>query len=381
MVEANNALINLNGKKIPKTEINFRLNWANKHCERNRNLYVGNLPSDLDDIQLFNIFKEKYPSIHHVSIMTDNGESKGYGFIQFINKNDYEKCLKEMDGYFIKGKPIIVKERKKKNFEEKNWNNLNNSYKYNNINIPMVINNANNNNNKKIYNKKNNYNQDINNINPINMSNNEFINKNDYEKCLKEMDGFFISGKPIIVRERKKKNFEEKNWNNLNNTYKYNNINMPMVINNRNNNKKIYNKKNNYNHGINNINVRNMSNNEIINGSNNDYFYKYNNKINPLLFSKEQLNNSNNNNNFEENEDLSSSISSSSNSEKRKFSSNLDLIVNDDHNALNKKIQESVNKMFEHYKYQSKNNEEFNMIVYYGSNKFNFSDDIYFQKL
>ena len=292
MVEANNALINLNGKKIPKTEINFRLNWANKHCERNRNLYVGNLPSDLDDIQLFNIFKEKYPSIHHVSIMTDNGESKGYGFIQFINKNDYEKCLKEMDGYFIKGKPIIVKERKKKNFEEKNWNNLNNSYKYNNINIPMVINNANNNNNKKIYNKKN-----------------------------------------------------------------------------------------NYNHGINNINVRNMSNNEIINGSNNDHFYKYNNKINPLLFSKEQLNNSNNNNNFEENEDLSSSISSSSNSEKRKFSSNLDLIVNDDHNALNKKIQESVNKMFEHYKYQSKNNEEFNMIVYYGSNKFNFSDDFYFQKL
>ena len=290
MVEANNALINLNGKKIPKTEINFRLNWANKHCERNRNLYVGNLPSDLDDIQLFNIFKEKYPSIHHVSIMTDNGESKGYGFIQFINKNDYEKCLKEMDGFFIKGKPIIVRERKKKNFEEKNWNNLNNAYKYNNINMPMVINNTNN--NKKIYNKKNNYNQDINNINPINMSNNEFINE-----------------------------------------------------------------------------------------SNNDYFYKYNNKINPFLFSKEQLNNSNNNNNFEENEDLSSSISSSSNSEKRKFSSNLDLIVNDDHNALNKKIQESVNKMFEHYKYQSKNNEEFNMIVYYGSNKFNFSDDFYFQKL
>ena len=288
MVEANNALINLNGKKIPKTEINFRLNWANKHCERNRNLYVGNLPSDLDDIQLFNIFKEKYPSIHHVSIMTDNGESKGYGFIQFINKNDYEKCLKEMDGYFIKGKPIIVKERKKKNFEEKNWNNLNNSYKYNNINIPMVINNANN--NKKIYNKKNNYNQGINNINPINMSNNEFIN-----------------------------------------------------------------------------------------ASNNDYFYKYNNKINPFLFSKEQLNNSNNNNNFEENEDLSSSISSSSNSEKRKFSSNLDLIVNDDHNALNKKIQESVNKMFDHYKYLQKNNEEFNMIVYYGSNKFNFSEDFYLQ--
>ena len=220
MVEANNALINLNGKKIPKTEINFRLNWANKHCERNRNLYVGNLPSDLDDIQLFNIFKEKYPSIHHVSIMTDNGESKGYGFIQFINKNDYEKCLKEMDGYFIKGKPIIVKERKKKNFEEKNWNNLNNSYKYNNINMPMIINNTN---NKKIYNKKNNYNQGINNINPINMSNNEFINasNNDY---------FYKYNNKInpILYSKEEINNNNKNKNNINSTYItfkiYNNI-------------------------------------------------------------------------------------------------------------------------------------------------------------
>ena len=292
MVDANNALINLNGKKIPKTEINFRLNWANKHCEKNKNLYVGNLPSDLDDIQLFNIFKEKYPSIHHVSIMTDNGESKGYGFIQFINKHDYEKCLKEMDGFIIKGKPIIVRERKKKNLEEKNSNNLNNTYKYNNINIPLIIGNINN--IKKVYRKKNNnYNQDINSINKIN-----------------------------------------------------------------------------------------VSNNEIINESNNDYFYKYNNKINPILYSKEEINNNNNKNknninNVSENDDLSSS--SSTNSEKRKFSDNLDLLVNDDHKALNKKIQESVNKMFDHYKYLQKNNEEFNMIVYYGSNKFNFSEDFYLQ--
>ena len=114
MAEANKALIELNGKKIPNTNINFRLNWANKHCEMNRNLYVGNLSSDIDDITLFDIFKSKYPSIHHVSIMTDKGESKGYGFIQFIDKYDYDKCLREMDGYIIKGKPIIVRERIKK---------------------------------------------------------------------------------------------------------------------------------------------------------------------------------------------------------------------------------------------------------------------------
>lgn len=281
MTEANKALINLNGKKIPNTNINFRLNWANKHCEKNKNLYLGNLPNDIDDIQLFNIFKEKYPSVHHVSIMTENGESKGYGFIQFINKYDYEKCLKEMDGYLIKGKPIIVRERKKKKPEEKgesNLNNLNNVYKFNKLNM-----------------------------------------------------------------------------NNMNN--------MP---------KNVYKNSINQNQNINNNN-NNLYNNNI-KEANTGYFYKYNNKINPLLFQQDELNNEDN----EEDEDLSSSNSSTSNSEKRKFSDNLDLILNDDHYALNKKIQESVDKMFEHYKYSSKNNEEFNMIIYYGSNKCSFSEDFYF---
>ena len=164
MAEANKALLNLNGKKIPNTNINFRLNWANKHCEKNKNLYIGNLPNDIDDIQLFNIFKDKYPSVHHVSIMTENGESKGYGFIQFINKYDYERCLKEMNGYLIKGKPIIVRERKKKKPEEKGGN-LNNMYKFNKLN--MNINNV----PKNVF--KNNISQ-----NNINNNNNLFNNNN-----------------------------------------------------------------------------------------------------------------------------------------------------------------------------------------------------------
>ena len=222
------------------------MNWDNKHCENNNNLYIWNLPNDIDDIQLFNIFKDKYPSVHHVSIMTENGESKGYGFIQFINKYDYERCLKEMNGYLIKGKPIIVRERKKKKPEEKGGN-LNNMYKFNKLN--MNINN---------------------------------VPKNVFKNNISQ--------------------------NNINNNNLYNNNNLKQ--------------------------------------SNSGYFYKYNNKINPLLCQQDELNNYDN----EEDEDLSSSNSSTSNSEKRKFSDNLDLILNDDHNTLNKKIQESVDKMFEHYK-------------------------------
>ena len=276
ITEANKAIISLNGKNIPKTNINFKLNWANKHCEMNRNLYVGNLPNDIDDLQLFNIFKEKYQSIHHVSIMTDNGQSKGYGFIQFTDKYDYDKCLKEMNGYVIKGKAIIIRERKKKKNDEKNNNNMNNVYRFNKIN--RSINNTSSNNN---------------------ISSKQFINNN-------------------IYNITKNQNISE-----INNS--------------------IFDRNNN-------------------NGMN--QFFSINNEINKF--------------NSEDEEDLSSSNSSSSNIEKRKFSDNLDLIVKDDHNALNRKIQESVDKLFEHYKYIAKNSEVLKMIVYYGSNNCSFSDNIYF---
>lgn len=277
ITEANKAIISLNGKNIPKTNINFKLNWANKHCEMNRNLYVGNLPNDIDDLQLFNIFKEKYQSIHHVSIMTDNGQSKGYGFIQFTDKYDYDKCLKEMNGYVIKGKAIIIRERKKKKNDEKNNNNMNNAYRFNKINRP--INNTSSNNN---------------------ISSKQFINNNIYN----------------ITKNQ---------------------------------------------------NISEINNSIFVRNNNNSYmnpFFSQNNEINKF--------------NSEDEEDLSSSNSSSSNIEKRKFSDNLDLIVKDDHNVLNRKIQESVDKLFEHYKYIAKNSEILKMIVYYGSNNCSFSDNIYF---
>ena len=152
MKEANNCLLTLNGKFIPNTQIKFKLNWANYFSTFNKSVYVGNLSPDVDDIQLYQLFKEKYPSVHHASVIADNGVSKGFGFILFRGEEDYEKCLKEMNGILFHGNIIKVNEQKKNNHKnsysnnfscddkEENENDEINDNNYN-INLDMAYNN------------------------------------------------------------------------------------------------------------------------------------------------------------------------------------------------------------------------------------------------
>ena len=132
--EANNALFKLNTKIIPKTNKYFKLNIAKFNYKFSKNLYVGNLSPKINDIDLFNIFKPKYPSVYYASIITDNGISRGYGFVHFGNEDEYKKSLKEMNGIFIDNRIIRVKE---KNCEEKK-----DKYQFNNnINFNCIKNN------------------------------------------------------------------------------------------------------------------------------------------------------------------------------------------------------------------------------------------------
>jgi RNA recognition motif-containing protein len=126
--EANNALFKLNATKIPNTNILFKLNLSkysnhSKKFKYYKNVYVGNLSQNVNDIKLYNIFKSKYPSVYYASIITDsNGISKGYGFVHFSKEDEYQKCLKEMNGIFIDNRIIRVKE-KNKDDEKENKNN------------------------------------------------------------------------------------------------------------------------------------------------------------------------------------------------------------------------------------------------------------------
>ncbi len=115
---ANDALLNLNGKQIPNTQIFFKLNWANYNNTYNKSVYVGNLKPEINDFELYSFFKKKYDSVHHANVITDNGISKGYGFVLFTNENEYLKCLNEMNGVNFHGNHIKVKEQKKKEENE-----------------------------------------------------------------------------------------------------------------------------------------------------------------------------------------------------------------------------------------------------------------------
>lgn len=266
MGEANKALIQLNGKKLKNVNLTFKLNWANQNSKENPNVYVGNLSPEIDDIELYNLFKERYPSVHHASIITDKGVSKGFGFVHFLKREDYDKCLKEMDGFVFHNNAIKVKERKKKvvNSKEKK-----NDSKINARKEKRKANNILENNNNCFYYKINNNNNNYNYINAnnfnMNQINNMKLNELSYNNIRREDESSLIDNESTFSSQEKTQDLS--------------------------------------------------------------------------------LSNSNSNSN-----------SNSINPQKRKFSNDLELLESDDQIELNKKIQESVDKMFEHYKY-CKNNE------------------------
>ena len=135
--EATNALFYLNSKKIPKTNIFFKLNIAknNEKFKFSKNVYVGNLTPRINDIDLYNIFKTKYPSVYYASIITDNGVSRGYGFVHFSKEDEYKKCIKEMNGIVLDNKIIKVSEKNNNNNNNYYYKNNESSNKFNYINI------------------------------------------------------------------------------------------------------------------------------------------------------------------------------------------------------------------------------------------------------
>ena len=240
--EANNVLQYLNGKRIPNSEINFNLNWAD--YQGAKTAYVGNLNLNVTKEDLFSFFKMRYKSVQNARVIYgDNGISKGFGFVVFKNEDEYLKCLKEMNGIYFYGNFIKVKEQIKKEDNRKR-NNLNNDknsndnvlIKKNTININDIIiqNNIINNNNIINYNQNN---MNINNIennnikiNGFNSINNRYENNNIISKIQSDKININNSESLSKIIEDNKSNFKSNQIiddlvNKINSSSKFLNIN------------------------------------------------------------------------------------------------------------------------------------------------------------
>jgi RNA recognition motif-containing protein len=73
------------------------------------NIYVGNLNYRLQEDELKEIFVQ-YGEVASVKIITDKytGQSKGFGFVEFVDEDDATKAIEELNGTDFKGRNLIV---------------------------------------------------------------------------------------------------------------------------------------------------------------------------------------------------------------------------------------------------------------------------------
>ncbi|MBM3240998.1 RNA-binding protein [Candidatus Poribacteria bacterium] len=83
-------------------------------------LYVGNLEKTVTEEELEALFGEQ-GDILSVAIIKDriSGESRGFGFVEFANRDDAEKAKNALNGQELKGLALKVDEAKEREQRER----------------------------------------------------------------------------------------------------------------------------------------------------------------------------------------------------------------------------------------------------------------------
>eukprot|EP00735_Rhodelphis_limneticus_P009107 TRINITY_DN2542_c0_g2::TRINITY_DN2542_c0_g2_i1::g.19266::m.19266 TRINITY_DN2542_c0_g2::TRINITY_DN2542_c0_g2_i1::g.19266 ORF type:complete len:611 (-),score=245.34,sp/P29341/PABP1_MOUSE/54.91/0.0,RRM_1/PF00076.17/5.4e-20,RRM_1/PF00076.17/1e-17,RRM_1/PF00076.17/1.2e-15,RRM_1/PF00076.17/3e-18,RRM_6/PF14259.1/2.2e-14,RRM_6/PF14259.1/1.3e-09,RRM_6/PF14259.1/6.2e-10,RRM_6/PF14259.1/8.8e-13,RRM_5/PF13893.1/7.4e-10,RRM_5/PF13893.1/1.4e-09,RRM_5/PF13893.1/2.8e-11,RRM_5/PF13893.1/2.2e-09,PABP/PF00658.13/7 len=110
----------LNGKtlyvsraqKKAEREAELRRKWEDIRQERERkyqgvNLYVKNLDDTVDDDRLRKEFAQ-FGTITSSKVMSEDGRSKGFGFVCFTTPEEATRALTEMNGRILVSKPLYV---------------------------------------------------------------------------------------------------------------------------------------------------------------------------------------------------------------------------------------------------------------------------------
>ncbi|MBT4376752.1 hypothetical protein HOD29_05240 [archaeon] len=88
-----------------------------------KKIYVGNMPFKYRDNDLKSIF-EKFGEVEEAAVIMDRyneGRSKGFGFVTFVNDEDADKAVTEMNGKDSDGRELVVNEAKPREDEVKEF--------------------------------------------------------------------------------------------------------------------------------------------------------------------------------------------------------------------------------------------------------------------
>jgi RNA recognition motif-containing protein len=83
--------------------------------EEKMNIYVGNLPYQVNDNSLQAAFSV-HGSVDSARVVTDrdSGRSKGFGFVEMTNADEAKKAIEALNGSSLEGRNITVNESRPK---------------------------------------------------------------------------------------------------------------------------------------------------------------------------------------------------------------------------------------------------------------------------
>ncbi|EJU05344.1 polyadenylate binding protein [Dacryopinax primogenitus] len=103
------------GQHISRKERQSKIDEMKSHFT---NLYVKNLDTEVGEEEFEGLFSQFGPITSAVIQKDEEGNSKGFGFVNFENHEDAQRAVEELDNKEIHGKPVFVGRAQKKSERE-----------------------------------------------------------------------------------------------------------------------------------------------------------------------------------------------------------------------------------------------------------------------
>ena len=73
------------------------------------NIYVGNLPFEVDNTELESTFTE-FGEVSSARVIQDreSGRSRGFGFVEMQEASELERAVTMFNGYSLEGRALVV---------------------------------------------------------------------------------------------------------------------------------------------------------------------------------------------------------------------------------------------------------------------------------